>query len=150
MQSTQAELAQKIPAEWRLPESILVDKPRNVQGVFASCGLLSVQDLAITDVEDCVTLLEKIHSGQWTAEEVTTAFCKRAAIAQQLINPLMDIAFEEGIRRARELDEHFKRTGNLVGPLHGLPVSLKVWMYGPVIQQSKEEVEEGQGGKGQG
>ena len=33
--------------------------------------------------------------------------------------------FDEGIARARELDGHFNKTGKVVGPLHGLPVSLK-------------------------
>lgn len=33
--------------------------------------------------------------------------------------------FDEALKRARELDEHFSRTGTTVGPLHGLPVSLK-------------------------
>jgi Asp-tRNA(Asn)/Glu-tRNA(Gln) amidotransferase A subunit family amidase len=38
----------------------------------------------------------------------------------------MDVDFSSAIERARELDELFKRTKTLVGPLHGLPVSIKV------------------------
>ena len=33
--------------------------------------------------------------------------------------------FDDAIQRAKQLDDHFKRTGKTVGPLHGLPVSLK-------------------------
>ena len=33
--------------------------------------------------------------------------------------------FDEAIQHARSLDEHYKRTGKVVGPLHGLPISLK-------------------------
>lgn len=33
--------------------------------------------------------------------------------------------FDEAIKRAKDLDEHFARTGKTVGPLHGLPISLK-------------------------
>ena len=33
--------------------------------------------------------------------------------------------FDEGIAQARKLDEHFAKTGKVVGPLHGLPISLK-------------------------
>lgn len=33
--------------------------------------------------------------------------------------------FDSAIARAKSLDEHFARTGKTVGPLHGLPVSLK-------------------------
>jgi amidase len=33
--------------------------------------------------------------------------------------------FDEAIAQAKKLDEHFTRTGTTIGPLHGLPVSLK-------------------------
>lgn len=33
--------------------------------------------------------------------------------------------FDDAIKRAKELDEHYKATGKTVGPLHGLPISLK-------------------------
>lgn len=94
--------------------------------MFKSCGLLTARELDITDVEDCIALLKKIHSKEWSALEVTVAFCKRAAIAQQLVNCLMDIDFDGGIKRAKELDEYLESTGKVVGPLHGLPVSFKV------------------------
>jgi len=87
---------------------------------------LTARELEITCVQDAVALLEKIHSKEWSAFEVTVAFCKRASIAQQLVNCLMDIDFEGGIRRAKELDEYLASTGKVVGPLHGLPVSIKV------------------------
>lgn len=38
----------------------------------------------------------------------------------------MDWFYEDGLRRAKELDESFERTGKLTGPLHGVPVALKV------------------------
>lgn len=34
--------------------------------------------------------------------------------------------FDNAIKRARQLDEHFAATGKVLGPLHGLPISLKV------------------------
>lgn len=94
--------------------------------VFRSCGLLTDRELEITDVEDCVALLEKVHSRAWSALEVTVAFCKRAAIAQQLINPLMDMDFEQAMQTAKHLDDHLASKGAVVGPLHGLPISFKV------------------------
>lgn len=33
---------------------------------------------------------------------------------------------EEAIEQAKKLDEHMERTGKPVGPLHGLPISIKV------------------------
>lgn len=33
--------------------------------------------------------------------------------------------FDDAIKRAKELDVMFQKTGKVTGPLHGLPVSLK-------------------------
>jgi amidase len=126
VQAVQAELKLKIPLQWWLPETTFATKPRNITPIFRTCGILSGRELEITEVKDCTALLSKIHSKDWSAVEVVTAFCKRAAIAQQLVNPLMDIAFEEGVRRAKELDDYLQSTGKVVGPLHGLPISFKV------------------------
>jgi len=41
----------------------------------------------------------------------------------------MDIDFEGAISRARELDQYLAQNGKLAGPLHGLPVSLKVYSH---------------------
>lgn len=38
----------------------------------------------------------------------------------------MDWFYEDGLRQAEELDKSFKATGKLKGPLHGVPVALKV------------------------
>jgi amidase len=38
---------------------------------------------------------------------------------------LTEIFFDQAFERAKELDEHLKKTGKPVGPLHGLPISLK-------------------------
>lgn len=35
------------------------------------------------------------------------------------------MVFEDALKQARELDAHFKETGELKGPLHGIPVTLK-------------------------
>jgi amidase len=38
---------------------------------------------------------------------------------------LTQIFFDEALERARELDEHFSKTGKVVGAYHGLPWSIK-------------------------
>lgn len=40
-------------------------------------------------------------------------------------NLLTEILFESALARAQELDAHFQSTGTTVGPLHGVPVSIK-------------------------
>ncbi|MCG8711143.1 hypothetical protein JHU04_004539, partial [Brenneria sp. 4F2] len=36
-----------------------------------------------------------------------------------------EIFFDQALKRASDLDEYFKQTGEIVGPLHGIPISLK-------------------------
>jgi amidase len=40
-------------------------------------------------------------------------------------NALTEVIFEDALRQARELDADFKRSGQLKGPLHGIPVTVK-------------------------
>jgi amidase len=56
---------------------------------------------------------------------VTTAYYKRAIVAQQVVNCLTEIFVDQALARAAKLDAHLKETGKVVGPLHGLPISLK-------------------------
>jgi amidase len=81
-----AQLA-SIPRDWiiQLPP----DTKTNVLDVPLHSGLLSQKELEITEVTDVQTLLKKLHSAEWSSVEVTTAFYKRAIIAQQLVRPCM-------------------------------------------------------------
>ncbi|KAF8264302.1 general amidase [Lactarius quietus] len=112
-----------IPKEWLIvpPSDDILD----VTDIPAKCGLLSARDLEITEVSSVTILLSKIATGAWTSVEVTTAFCKRAVIAHQVTNCLTEIFIDRALERAAWLDEQLKSTGKVVGPLHGLPISLK-------------------------
>ncbi|PYH42853.1 putative general amidase [Aspergillus saccharolyticus JOP 1030-1] len=133
VQAKQAAAAAKIPAEWRLPAHLLATadpvSPENVLSVPRDCGLLTERELAITETVDATALLAQIAAGKYSAVEVTTAFCKRAAIAQQLTNCLTETFFDQALIRAQELDTHLATTGQPVGPLHGLPISLKDMLH---------------------
>lgn len=122
---------EKIPKGWRLTSDllskILSDPHANVLSVPASCGILTAKEIEITESPDATALLQKLAKGELSAYEVTLAFCKRAAIAQQLVNCLTEIFFEQALERAKELDAYFKEYGKVTGMLHGLPISLKVW-----------------------
>ncbi|KAG7098972.1 hypothetical protein E1B28_000859 [Marasmius oreades] len=115
-----------VPKEWlaRLTSNFPVQTDLDVTSYASTCGLLDGRELDITH-SDVETLLPKLSAGEWTAVEVTTAFCKRAIVAQQLTNCLTEIFIDRALARAAELDEHYKKTGKVVGLLHGLPVSLK-------------------------
>ncbi|KAE8155155.1 amidase signature domain-containing protein [Aspergillus avenaceus] len=118
-----------IPSEWRVPESILAETAANpsanILNVPRESGILSPREIEITESTDATALLEQLSAGKYTSVEVATAFCKRAAIAQQLTSCLTETFFDVALARAKELDDHFAKTGKTTGPLHGLPISLK-------------------------
>ncbi|EME42792.1 hypothetical protein DOTSEDRAFT_173217 [Dothistroma septosporum NZE10] len=121
----QQKVIDDIPLEWRVPTNRLPRyEVKDVTGFPAKSGLLSEHDLQITDA-NATEIVAKLARGDWKSEDVTRAFCKRAAIAHQLTNCLTVIMFDDAIERAKELDAEFEKHGKPTGPLHGLPVSLK-------------------------
>ncbi|THY63920.1 amidase [Aureobasidium pullulans] len=112
-----------IPEEWRIPAPPSVDEQRDVTGKFIQ-QYLKTQEIEITET-DAVEIVEKTSNGTWTAVEVTKAFCHRSAIAHQLVNCLHEIFYDAAIESAQELDQYFATHKKPIGPLHGLPISLK-------------------------
>ncbi|KAG9194975.1 amidase [Alternaria panax] len=119
----------KIPRDWLLPLSLtsqFTEKSSiSVLDVPRTCGILTDKELDISENYDATDLVQMMAERKLSSVEVVTAFCKRAAIAQQCVSCLTEIMFEEAIARARECDEFLKREGRVMGPLHGLPISLK-------------------------
>jgi hypothetical protein len=76
-----ARLAKTIPAEWKvqdLPaEDSVFDFPK-------ASGLLSAEELEITG-SSATDLVAKLAKGELKSVDVTRAFCKRAALAQQVV-----------------------------------------------------------------
>ncbi|OCK82283.1 fatty-acid amide hydrolase [Lepidopterella palustris CBS 459.81] len=118
-------LLASIPPEFLIPADIFpAESELDVIKFPKESKWFTAEELDITSTS-ASALLEKIATGVWTAEEVTTAFCKRAAAAHQLTNCLSDAFFHEAIESAKALDDHLRIMGKTVGPLHGLPISLK-------------------------
>ncbi|RAL61085.1 hypothetical protein DID88_010426 [Monilinia fructigena] len=109
-----------IPPEWRLKSQPSHD---SVMG-YTGTDIMSSEEISISN-SSATDLVAKMAKGELTSVAVTTAFCKRAAIAHQLLNCALEFFPEMALARAKELDEHLKKTGKTVGPLHGLPISLK-------------------------
>jgi len=132
-----ATFAKDFPAE--ITNGDILDRTNDstkVPGIF-----VQARDLKITEslLEELVELLA---NGKLSAVDVTTAFLRRAALAQKLVNSsncsinfLMLIFFQTNcitellpdgaLRRANELDAYFQKHGKPIGPLHGLPISVK-------------------------
>lgn len=113
-----------IPDAWRLPKETLANLPKNVLDVPRQSGILTERELEITETT-APRLVEALVARKYTSVEVTTAFAKRAIIAQQLTNCLTEIFIDEGLAQAKAIDEEYAKTGKPKGPLHGLPISLK-------------------------
>ncbi|KAL1748247.1 amidase signature domain-containing protein [Schizophyllum fasciatum] len=98
----------------------------DVRDAARASGLLTEQELNPTDfTTDATAILDDIKLRKLTAVQVASAFAKRAALAHQHLACLTDFFMDEAIERAQALDDHYARTGELVGPLHGLPISVK-------------------------
>ena len=83
------QLDQQIPADWRLSGAFISSLPKDGRLIEADVarrgGILSDGEVDITENYSAAQLLQKLAGGELTSLAVTTAFCKRAAIAQQLV-----------------------------------------------------------------
>ncbi|UPX16357.1 uncharacterized protein EKO05_0006765 [Ascochyta rabiei] len=114
----------RIPSQWRLPQPP-PSSVTNYLGLPRECGLLTETELDITENYDATALARAIRERKRTCLDVTTAFCKRAAVAHQLTNCLTEIFFDDALKQAAELDAHLDAGKPPLGLLHGVPVSLK-------------------------
>ncbi|EAW13376.1 fatty-acid amide hydrolase [Aspergillus clavatus NRRL 1] len=118
-------LQNSIPKQWLVSADKLPPADqKNVEDFPRKSGVLSDREISITE-KSATALVAGMAAGMLTAEEVVVAFLKRAVLGHQLLNFATEFMADEAIARARELDAHYRRTGKLVGPLHGVPISVK-------------------------
>ncbi|KAK4504572.1 hypothetical protein PRZ48_005488 [Zasmidium cellare] len=129
-----ASLEETLPSDWRLSKNLLQRyRPSSLDSRYTPAQgellhdipFISDNEIDITENNTATQLIGKLAKGEFTAVEVTTGFCKRAAIAGQLLDCLTETFYSRALERAKVLDDHFKRTGRPIGPLHGLPISIK-------------------------
>ncbi|KAH7338525.1 amidase signature domain-containing protein [Pyrenochaeta sp. MPI-SDFR-AT-0127] len=111
-------IAQLNPAAPHVPPN----QPKNVLSLPGQ--LLSQSILAITALLP-EELLACLKSGQLSAVEVTQAYLQQAVVAQGLSNCLTEILPDAALNRALKIDAYFQKHKRPIGPLHGLPISVK-------------------------
>jgi amidase len=79
-------LKDSIPAEWVIPADLLpLDNQADVVSFYRQSGFFTREEREIT-ATIATKILDNLSSGLWTSEQVTRAFCKTAAAAQQLVH----------------------------------------------------------------
>lgn len=118
-------IQKQLLSDYLAPESAIPtrEEVHDVTTFIDSSDLLSETEKAITSY-NAPQLVEKYQAGLSVVEAID-AYCHRATLAHQLTNCITEVRFKEALEEAQELDDRFKATGKLVGPLHGLAVSLK-------------------------
>lgn len=96
--------------------------PLNVSKIPST--LLPKDELAITETSPEL-LLTSLVSGNLSAVSVTNAFLRRAGLAQKITNCVTELLPERALARAKSLDDYLAKNGKPIGPLHGLPISVK-------------------------
>lgn len=120
-----------------IPE-VPTDLPLDVTAI--PNNLLSPEAVAITQTPP-EELVKSLALGRLTSLAVTTAFLQRAGVAQKLVwlsgppstsdanqakvNCITELLSEKAIARAKYLDDFFTLHKKPIGPLHGLPISVK-------------------------
>ncbi|KAK0515032.1 hypothetical protein JMJ35_002411 [Cladonia borealis] len=113
-----------LPPQWKLAEPV-PDADSLPNATKLPRSLLTEREIEITETHTAQQLAQKLADRTYTATEVTRAFCHRATIAHQLVNCLSEVLFDSALKRAGELDSYIATYRKPVGPLHGLPISLK-------------------------
>lgn len=116
--------ATNIAAYYTTPLEDEFKLPNNLTEYSLKSGYYTTSELEIIQLE-AEDILQKIRDRIWTSLEVAQAFCKASAYAQSLTNCVTEVLYAEALERAQYLDDYIDKHGKPIGPLHGLPISLK-------------------------
>lgn len=101
-----------------------VSHPLDSTTLIPYSALLKPRQLEILDL-DAVALVQALGERRYSAAEVVGAYMISASIAQQATGCLTWYDHVSAMRQAEELDRKLEETGRVVGPLHGVVISIK-------------------------
>lgn len=127
-------ILQSIPQAWRISQIPSADQQKDITGAYIQ-QFLDQREVEITE-SDAEDIVKNTTTGRWSAVDVASAFCHRAAVAHQHVNCLHEFFYEAAIADAEALDKYFAEHKKPVGPLHGLPVSLKDQLHVKGVETS--------------
>lgn len=81
----QAALLKAIPEQWRIPQDIVPSEDvLDVSDWPRTSGFFTQKELDITETS-ATDLVAKLRDRELSSQEITAAFCKRAAVGHQLV-----------------------------------------------------------------
>ncbi|KAF5548067.1 general amidase [Fusarium phyllophilum] len=113
------------------PWQSTVERKKQQQRDILSKALLELQSnkdlqhIDINQLADTAQTLSLISKGQLTCKTVVQGLMGRAIQVHQQTNCLTEVAFEDALRQAQELDAYMINNKQPIGPLHGAVVTLK-------------------------
>ncbi|KAF4776197.1 hypothetical protein HER10_EVM0004269 [Colletotrichum scovillei] len=131
-------LKDSLNPKWLLaPEDLPPPSQLNISKFIDTCKLLTPREQEITACSG-TELVSWMAAGKLTAVETVTAFLKRAHVAHQLTNFATEFLVDDALAAAAKLDAKFQETGKIVGPLHGLPISIKehIGLKGKIVHSA--------------
>ncbi|KAJ1306957.1 hypothetical protein OPQ81_007937 [Rhizoctonia solani] len=109
-----------------------VEKKRQQRDKLIDLGRMAIKGEGTNDTlrreiisSNIRQIVNGISERKWTATQTVAAFIEQAIKAHEFTNCLTEILFEPALKAAKELDDHFDQTGQLRGPLHGVPLTFK-------------------------
>lgn len=120
--SIKSQIVSQLPRHTILYRNI--SHPLDSTTLIPYSALLKPRQLEILDL-DAIALVEALGARKYSAVEVVEAYMISASIAQQATGCLTWYDHVSALRQAEDLDRRLDESGKVVGPLHGVVISIK-------------------------